>query len=1220
MKYSDLIQFEPINEVVKFDRLSDEQYRESLVKGFVFSKAYEDSIIPTICRNLDYTTTAETFGLQIVGSYGTGKSHLMSLFSLVAEDSKNLDFVGSDKAKQHLEKIAGKYKIIRFELGNDQELWDIVCYRIDEGLKAMGVDYSLAKDKSLRSYGEKIAMMMAYFEQKFPDHGLMVIIDEMLSYLKGRSGSDALNRDLAVLQGLGQASDKSKFRMVFGVQELIYTAPEFQFAADTLLRVNDRYKDLTITKQDVQFVVQRRLLKKNDAQKEAIRKHLAQFTSYFTEISKDTETYVELFPVNPSYFDNFQRIKVAKAQREILKTLSGKFASIMNQEVPTTQPGLIGYDSYWEDMATSADMQTNPDVRRVKEIMELIYQKIEDNFKDARAKKAPLAKRIAAACAIKILQDDLQRQNGVSAEALVDDLCYLDATCFDRDMLKDVIGTTAQQIVTATVGQYFEKNDHSQEFHLRIQGGVNYEQKIKDYVTHMTPDNLDSYWFSFLVENLPVQEPQYRREFKIFKHRINWASHKLMLDGYLFFGNPDQRSTTHPEQNFYIYFMPIFNKKNIKIGSEADSIYIRFDDLSEEMKDYLRLFAAVESLKSGAPTNEKMFYEQFRKNYSDKLKNIFGKEFATAIKVVYQGKEQTLTPTQLTGPSKDSIIDNIATMLLEDYFCNRRKDYPKFTLLPAPLAPQNRATSIKATRQKIAQPQLQNRTADAILAGMGLLDQNRLSLDGSIYAQSLMHKMEEKGEGKVINRDEILYRFWKDDQEEIWRSTDFDIDADLEYLVLATMVALGEIEIDYPGGKNINATNIKEIIEVKDDWFWSFSHIRRPKGLNQPAVKELFLGIVGHDLSNQLDNPQVFSQLLTEAQKLAQEIVTLQYKIKGGIMIDDVEILDAYGANTLSQKLDAIKGICDKVQAYNTKAKMRNLPWSQQELHKFFEAKSEIQRGKRLLEVRDSLKSRISYLNQALQYVYDQAFEKDIKDALEKVGDVIAKNSDAALNTYNTELDTLIDRYAKWYLAEYERLHITAFENNRKQHILNSDKKRVCDIACQEDFISVSDQFSKWENEMAELTINTGMVTLQSIKNVPYQGFNPRLFAGKSLPSLDDLDDQLDKIYDAIEHTLHATLEDQNLLQNGKDALDESEIKVVEKFHNEYATAQNVGKIIEIIKKLHKGIRKITLTYDEIQSAIDGLVKPEDAIKAFKKLIESKMVGSTGDDIRIILK
>ena len=75
MKYADLIQFEPINEVVKFDRLSDTEYRKSLVRNFVFSDAYEKSIIPAICRNLDYTTSAETFGIQIVGSYGTGKSH-----------------------------------------------------------------------------------------------------------------------------------------------------------------------------------------------------------------------------------------------------------------------------------------------------------------------------------------------------------------------------------------------------------------------------------------------------------------------------------------------------------------------------------------------------------------------------------------------------------------------------------------------------------------------------------------------------------------------------------------------------------------------------------------------------------------------------------------------------------------------------------------------------------------------------------------------------------------------------------------------------------------------------------------------------------------------------------------------------------------------------------------------------------------------------------------
>ena len=41
-------------------------------KNLRFSKEYEDTIISFICSNLDYTTTADTFGLQIVGNYGTG--------------------------------------------------------------------------------------------------------------------------------------------------------------------------------------------------------------------------------------------------------------------------------------------------------------------------------------------------------------------------------------------------------------------------------------------------------------------------------------------------------------------------------------------------------------------------------------------------------------------------------------------------------------------------------------------------------------------------------------------------------------------------------------------------------------------------------------------------------------------------------------------------------------------------------------------------------------------------------------------------------------------------------------------------------------------------------------------------------------------------------------------------------------------------------------------
>ena len=316
MKYRELIQFEPITEVVRFGDLKKESNCEKFVRTFVFSDRYRNSYIPLICDDLNFSETQhlvngkyedkEFFGLQIVGSYGTGKSHLMTLFSLIAENEKYLQFVSDDKAKQDLSKIAGKYKVLRFEINTTAELWDVVCYQIDKFLRSIGVDYRMADDKSPENNDQKLLKMMAAFEEKYPDKGFLLVIDEMLAYLKGRSGSDKLNRDLQVLQALAQISNQSKFRIAFGVQEMIYSAPEFQFAKEMLLHVNDRYRELTITKEDVKFIAQKRMLNKTDEQRQLIRDHLSKFTKYFADMHAHLEDYVSLFPVHPSYFENFE--------------------------------------------------------------------------------------------------------------------------------------------------------------------------------------------------------------------------------------------------------------------------------------------------------------------------------------------------------------------------------------------------------------------------------------------------------------------------------------------------------------------------------------------------------------------------------------------------------------------------------------------------------------------------------------------------------------------------------------------------------------------------------------------------------------------------------------------------------------------------------------------------------------------------------------------------
>ncbi len=767
MKYSDLIQFDPIDEIIKFGQLDNEDYREKLVKNFVCSQTFENYIIPQICGKLDLNSTTETKGIQIVGNYGTGKSHLMSLFSIIAENADYLDLVQSEKAKEWLKTIAGKYKVYRFELGNNQELWEVITFKIDAALEEWGVDYRISDDDSPRSYSEKLELMLAAFEEVYPDKGFMLVVDEMLAYLKGRSEPAKLNRDLQVLQALGQMSDRTHFRMVFGVQELIYRSPEFQFAKDMLGRVNERYVDLTIQKEDVQFIVQQRLLQKNEHQKAQIRKHLSQFTTMFPHMNNNLETYVNLFPVHPSYFENFSLIRIGKSQREVLKTLSKKFSTIINDDVPTDKPGLICYDSYWQDMQGNVDLNADPDVSKVSSITALINQKIEENFTRGLAPKKVLAHRIVSAAAIKILQADLSHPNGVSAETLANDLCHVDITCENFDELVDLAFTRVlDSIVSATIGQYFVKGENN-EYHIRIEGGVNYEQKVKDYAAQMGDGQKDEYFYMFLSEVLPVEGETYRRNFRIWEHHIEWQSHKCSRTGYIFMGNPNERSTTQPQQHFYIFFMPIFDTSNSSRPAEKDSVYFLMNDLSEELKQKIVLYGSALSQEGSASTDEKPRYKQLREKYYKEARNMFNNELLAKTMVEYIGDKHPMQG--MPGAQADSKIDAVSAVtsyIMEKQFELENPHYPKFSALQQPLTNENRENLLRSARAKIASPTTINRNGEAILMGLGLWENGRLSTEHSEYARSIKNKLEAKG-GQVLNRDEILEVFYADTHEYI---------------------------------------------------------------------------------------------------------------------------------------------------------------------------------------------------------------------------------------------------------------------------------------------------------------------------------------------------------------------------------------------------------------------------------------------------------------------
>ncbi len=1217
MKYKELLNFEPITEVVKFSRTNESDYQNSLVKTFVFSNTFKNHLIPLMIRNLDFNISGESFGLQVVGNYGTGKSHLMSLVSLIAENGNLIDLLNDDTAKKDLKAIAGKFKVLRFELGNTESLWIVITYQIENYLKDLGINFSFEGHGPI-PYNEKLQLMMAEFEEQFPNKGFLIVIDEMLAYLKGRSAADKLNQDLQVLQALGQACDSTKFKFIFGVQEMIYHSPEFQFAAEMLQKVDDRYKDIMITKEDVAFIVKNRLLRKNEHQKQQIKEHLDPYLHLFTDMHGRTQDYIELFPVHPTYFENFEKIRIGKSQREILKTLSNQFSELLEQDVPKDNPGLLTYDKYWEDIQKNQDLMAIPDVREVKKVTDTIKDKIEAYFTGARASKKDLAKRIINACAIKILQNDLDKKNGTNSDQLVDDLCLTDKLANSREFLIDIIDSTAKFIVTATSGSDIEQNPDNLQYNLRF-GGPNYDQKIKDYASTMSDSQRDEYFFKFLEVNLPLTHNTYRTGFRIWEHTIDWKSHKTYREGYIFFGNPNEKSTTQPRQHFYMYFMPIFDELKKSRNHEEDEVYFIFDGLSKEFREAVTLFGAAQALEIRADSTQKTIYRQKIDEMNKKARTLFDLEYIQITKVDYKGKELPLSGYPLSGAgfTKEQIFSNVASLVFEPWFEDERPNYPKFTQLNAAVAKDNFDRLIKQALIKVANPEQPNRDGEGILAGLGLWIPGMLDYSHSPYAKSLVQLLKDKGEGMVLNRIDIIE--YVDKSDHLWLSKDFKIEAELEFVVMSTLSALGELEIVLNSGKSINSTNLIELKEIQKQDFYSFSHVKLPKGLNLAALKLMFIEMLGRDLSNHLKDPSTYTNLVSAATVWASKTVTLMNKVQGGFSFLGIEIITEEDGAKYRRDFTAFAGFCDKLATYTSEAKIKNFSFTVDNLNHILPVKSMVEKVEKQLAEVALLQIDISYLQQCKQYITDTAFKDEINAGINQLASILS-STDTIKTAYKLQLSQLKQRYADWYLNLYLKYRISEADNTQKQALLDSDKKAICEILKEADFLSTG-QYAQWLEKINKLQPADSKVNKGSILSAPYQDFNPIDYVGYQPITIWQLKDDLNDLIQQWTTTLKDTLDDP-MVKKKIDLLDNTLLQLLADFKSDKIelAKDNALRIRNAIMDLHKGLEKVEVSIQGMKSTFNKPLTPDEAIEAFKTYIDNVARGKERDKIRIILK
>src|SRR6266568_5592142 len=88
MRYSELIQFEPIETVIQLREADSASEARRLVDTFVISDRMAELLGDLVFPQLQFTKPADNKGLLVVGNYGTGKSHLMALISAIAEHAE----------------------------------------------------------------------------------------------------------------------------------------------------------------------------------------------------------------------------------------------------------------------------------------------------------------------------------------------------------------------------------------------------------------------------------------------------------------------------------------------------------------------------------------------------------------------------------------------------------------------------------------------------------------------------------------------------------------------------------------------------------------------------------------------------------------------------------------------------------------------------------------------------------------------------------------------------------------------------------------------------------------------------------------------------------------------------------------------------------------------------------------------------------------------------
>ena len=1223
MKYTDLISFNPIESIIQLTAANDKEKETELVRSYVMSDDMADKLKNNMLSQLRLDEVVDNKGVLLVGNYGTGKSHLMSLISAIARDASYLDGVQNHRFASDAACIAGQFEVLRIEIGAVQmSLRNIILNKVKEDFSERGIAFSFPDERDIITNKDVIVKMMELFAQKYSERGYLIVVDEFLDYLGGRKEQE-VKLDLGFMREIGEIIKSSRLRVIFGVQEKLFDNPNFAFVSQTLSRVKDRFEQVIIRKEDTAYVVSERILKKTEEQKALIREHLQKFCSLYSNMSERIEDYVELFPIHPSYIDVFNKIHIIE-NRHILKNISEIIRRILNNELESNEPGIISFDSYWAFIKENLALKTDANIKEVVDKSGMLEDIVARAF-PKKLYKALALQIINALSVHRLTTGDISIRAGLTSENLRDELCLYLKGMPDQssDTLQSVVQVTLKDIMTTVSGQFIEHNTDNGQYYLDLKKDIDYDEKITQKASVIDDERLNNYFYDVIYYCMEWDAKEHVTNFKIYEHTLNWASRSIFRRGYLFLGTPESRPTAQPPEDYYLYFLPPYSSETFTDERKKDEVFFIFKD-NEEFKNNLRLYAAALMMKELAEEKNKSAYNAKADIFKKKLTRYLSENKNTCFEAVYCGDKKPLLDVmrgqyKSTNPFKET-MDLVASICLDECFAEKYPQYPRFK---TQITIKNQAETIRAGFDRYAGRKTQQ--ADALLESFNLLDGDKITVANSKYAQYYIKELNKLAAGAVINFNDIYEETFDG-----YVDKQFKLSYAILPVVLLSLVYSGNAVITMKDG-TITASDLESIPKTSVMDIYEFKYISKPKDVQLAELIHLFevLELPTGLINNPAQREAGIEQLLTKT----KEIVALAAKASNRLNGE----FDLWGENLIADHIaNEYKKSCANIidvfgnfaTRFNTVAKLPNFTYTKEQIDQL---ERDIRNVMIVMEY-DAFKSEctseVAYIMNLERMNLSNILKGEIesaKDKFRKIRDDIPDemSGDGSAVDIKEVLAKVKAQYIDVFFEEHGKKRLGVTEGKRKGEIISSTElanlKRLKTLS-----IFSSAKVDAIETELAGLKICYEL-TPEMLKTTHFCTKCNFLMGENEMPvkgKMDAIEERIESLLSEWATTLYNTLSDP-ILEEQLKYLGDQQRKVIEAFLQSKALPEKVDTFfVDAVNSILEGFEPVSIPADELIDKLDAL-GPCD-VDTFKnklsEVLSSYTRGKDAEKLRIVVK